>query len=160
MFKRPDINVNKDFVEFSSDFSIYDNGTKENPVETFPDVNLTFLKDVHRFTGSFKTTDIQTNHILVEQQFNICLWSKKSILGFFLRPIIHEIEKSSKIKFECPFRKGTTLKIKKFNLKNITFASFMPAYRERTVKVVLNQGKNITQIFSITFYNMKVEINE
>lgn len=52
MFKRPEINLNKEFVEFSSDFSVYDNGTKENPIEFIPDVNLTFLKDINRLTVS------------------------------------------------------------------------------------------------------------
>ncbi|KAG5667674.1 hypothetical protein PVAND_015646 [Polypedilum vanderplanki] len=159
-YQKPQLNFDKNFLNISCDFSIYENGTKENPIEVLPEINAVFFKDVNIFTGSFSVTDVNSGQILIEQQFNICSWTKKSIFGYFLRPIIDLIENSSNFKIQCPFKKDKLMKIKQFDLKRFPFANFLPANKKRAVKITFNQGQKREEIICLVFYYMKVEINE
>jgi hypothetical protein len=51
-YRRPDFKYSAEFANITWDFSLYDNSTRQHPVELVPALTIDVIKDVHRLTVS------------------------------------------------------------------------------------------------------------
>jgi hypothetical protein len=74
---------------------------------------------------------------------------------------MEKMQKFATFKFECPFKKGSNLTIYEYHLRDAFFSAFLPTYTERSVSLFFTTGKQqTTPVMSVTFYFMRVEVDD
>ena len=104
--------------------------------------------------------EVSSGTVLVDQKVNVCNMNVKSLSGLITRPLMETIERSANFKIKCPFKKNFLYKFKSVDLKSFYFSSLLKPNAERELTLTMMEGKKANPIFAVTFYFMKIEVDD
>jgi hypothetical protein len=105
-----------------------------------------------------KNMEVKSKVVIVDQRFDLCTF--KSFSGMLLKSFSERILETSNIKFGCPYKKNSVIKIKAFKLSGLFFPPIFKPEVDRSISLVMSVGKNATPILSLVMNYMKVMIDD
>lgn len=171
---RASFDFDKEFLNVSSNLTIDQKSTPENPVDIFPEIKISVLKPVtdhaaRNFMSNFKSSNFyfqavlkiyynKTSRVFMDQKLNFCSKSNSAVL---FGAMIQVFKKMTKNNFKCSYSKREKLIFQKIKIRDIPLSHLFPkclGFHE-TVTVKLIEDKKVEHelmkfVFEFTAVNV------